>query len=156
MEIVDNKELLLLEQMMAYLRECHGHLITLTGRVVAFNIAALAAYGVILNRSAITNLGVLPNLLVVVFGLLVASFGVVFNWGASAAQKHLLLTEENLKKYINEQLGQEVALRSGYNYVMTTHRRGKVAKLTDAFFVFCGLIWLLLGGTISYLAFCGG
>lgn len=147
----NNIDSVVLDQTMSYLRDCHTHQITLTGKILTLNIAALAAFGVILNSSAGENLDTFPKVLVFFFGLFVMIFGAVFNKGASAAHKHLLETEANLKVFINDQVSDKFSARPDYSNVMKTPMKGKVGNLTDCFLLFCGLIWVMLGFTIIYL-----
>lgn len=127
---------------------------SLTGRVVALNLAGLAAYGIILNSSAIGNLRLLPISLLLIFGILVAVFGMVFNVGAFAAQQHLLATELSLKSFINNRVGEGVASDAAYREIMNVSVSNKISKLTAAFLLVCGLIWIALGGTIIYFGSC--
>lgn len=147
----NNADSLVLDQTMSYLRDCHSHQINLTGKIVTLNVAALAAFGAILNSSAGETLDTFPKALVFFFGLFVMIFGAVFNKGASQAHWHLLETEENLKQFINDQVSDKFSSRSDYSNVMKTPMKGKVGNLTDYFLLFCGLIWVMLGFTIMYL-----
>lgn len=144
---------MLIEQAMLYLRECHAHQFSLTRTVVTLNTVTLAAGGLYIKAMSDNTLDSVPglNIFLIIFGILVALFGIVFNQGASKTHTHLNKTIVDIKRYLNMVLKDTHNGNEFYESVMA-ERTGYVYVMTKIFFLLCSLIWLALGGMIIYLS----
>jgi len=149
----EKKEILLLEQSIIYLRECHAHQLSLTRTVVTLNTVTLAAGGLyikVMSDNALSKIVGIEKYLIV-FGLLVAFFGVVFNQGASKTHSHLNKTVVDIKKYLHTALVETHSSNEFYESVMVA-KTGHVYIMTKIFFALCSAIWVALGVMIIHLA----
>lgn len=144
-----NSDDVLIENTLVYLRDCHGHLHSLTRTVVSLNVAILA-FGVLFlklsdgfNSTASDFVGIV----LVVFGVLIALFGVVFNLGAQKAFQYLVAVIDDAKIFLEEVISDSSTASLFFNKVLK-NKRGLVFRLTNQFFYLCSFIWVFYGGTL--------
>lgn len=137
---------LLTEHALGYLRECHSHAVVLTGTVVTLNTVTLVAGGAFLSFGAAltADLTLGASIALIVTGVLIAAFGVIFNVGASGVHKNLYETAAHLRLYILAQLG--TSNNHDFFKFVVNVERGWVYRLTEWFLFVCGIIWVALGG----------
>jgi len=150
----DDKKLteLLLNQGIEYLRECHKHQFDLTRSVLVLNTVLFAALGLFIRFGLPADLPDDPLVHngLVVLGILLGSFGLVFNCGASAAHTHLHKTVGNLTAYVLKSI--EGVSNQELIKPVLTGRNGKVYKLTKIFFYICNLLWTLFAAGVLFVS----
>ena len=139
----------LVEHTLAYLRECHAHLHSLARVVVSLNVAVMA-FGVLFLRLSDGFKPISSNYLggvLVIFGILIALFGVVFNQGAQKALLHLVQVIDDSKEFLKSAVDSSEISVLFFQKVLNT-ARGRVFHLTNVFFALCSFIWIFYGGVL--------
>jgi len=138
---------MVLDHVLNYVRECHGHGFTLTRTVVTLNVVALAVAGALFKLNSGTITAFTDNELlrhaVIFLGFLVASFGIVYNQGASAVHSNLLLIAQRAREYLKQEIGETI--KDEFIDQMLNTKKGKNYLLTKSFFIICSTIWFTLG-----------